>query len=276
MPKKVVVIGQGYVGLPVAMLAVEAGFAVVGLDIDPRRVEALANGTSFVEDISDATLASALDSGRYTPSADYAAAAGFDIAVISVPTPLRDSLPDLSFIEEAGRSLAVHLTSGATVILESTTYPGTTEELLVPILESVSGLKAGPDFHVGYSPERIDPGNARWNLATTPKVVSGIDDVEIDTNIGNHSIQGEQPRTAIGVIDENHIVIVVVDGRSPGYSAGVTMSGLADIMVSLGATTAYNLDGGGSSEMWFNGTVVNKPSNGGERATSDILYIAAG
>lgn len=107
-------------------------------------------------------------------------------------------------------------------------------------------------------------------------VVSGIDDVEIDTNIGNHSIQGEQPRTAIGVIDENHIVIVVVDGRSAGYSAGVTMSGLADIMVSLGATTAYNLDGGGSSEMWFNGTVVNKPSNGGERATSDILYIAAG
>ncbi|MBN9157321.1 MULTISPECIES: nucleotide sugar dehydrogenase [unclassified Microbacterium] len=179
MPKKVVVIGQGYVGLPVAMLAVEAGFAVVGLDIDPRRVEALANGTSFVEDISDATLASALDSGRYTPSADYAAAAGFDIAVISVPTPLRDSLPDLSFIEEAGRSLAVHLTSGATVILESTTYPGTTEELLVPILESVSGLKAGPDFHVGYSPERIDPGNARWNLATTPKVVSGIDEASL-------------------------------------------------------------------------------------------------
>lgn len=106
-------------------------------------------------------------------------------------------------------------------------------------------------------------------------VVSGIDDVEIDTNIGNHSIQGEQPRTAIGVIDENHIVIVVVDGRETGYSRGVTMTELADIMVSLGATTAYNLDGGGSSEMWFDGEVVNRPSNGGERATSDILYIAA-
>lgn len=107
-------------------------------------------------------------------------------------------------------------------------------------------------------------------------VVSGIDDVEIDTNIGNHSIQGEQPRTAIGVIDDNHIVMVVVDGRDTGYSRGVTMTELADIMVSLGATTAYNLDGGGSSEMWFNGEVVNQPSNGGERATSDILYIAAG
>ncbi|WEK13510.1 MAG: phosphodiester glycosidase family protein [Candidatus Microbacterium phytovorans] len=105
-------------------------------------------------------------------------------------------------------------------------------------------------------------------------VVAGIDDVEIDTNIGNHSIQGEQPRTAIGVIDDNHLMIVVVDGRDTGYSRGVTMTELADIMVSLGATTAYNLDGGGSSEMWFNGEVVNQPSNGGERATSDILYLA--
>lgn len=105
-------------------------------------------------------------------------------------------------------------------------------------------------------------------------VVDGIDEVEIDTNFGNHSIQGEQPRTAIGVIDENHLVIVVVDGRDTGYSRGVTMTELAEIMVSLGATTAYNLDGGGSSEMWFDGEVVNQPSNGGERATSDILYLA--
>lgn len=104
--------------------------------------------------------------------------------------------------------------------------------------------------------------------------VAGIDDVEVDTNFGNHSIQGEQPRTAIGIIDDNHIVIVVVDGRATGYSRGVTMTELADIMVSLGATTAYNLDGGGSSEMWFDGEVVNQPSNGGERETSDILYIA--
>lgn len=105
-------------------------------------------------------------------------------------------------------------------------------------------------------------------------VVDGIDEVEIDTNFGNHSIQGEQPRTAIGIIDENHLVVVVVDGRDPGYSRGVTMTELGDIMVSLGATTAYNLDGGGSSEMWFDGEVVNQPSNGGERATSDILYLA--
>ena len=107
------------------------------------------------------------------------------------------------------------------------------------------------------------------------QVISGIDNLEIDTNFGNHSIQGNQPRTAIGIIDDNHFVFVVVDGRSR-TSSGVTMSGLAKIMQSLGAKTAYNLDGGVSSEMWFNGQVVNNPSNGGERATSDIIYITKG
>lgn len=120
-----------------------------------------------------------------------------------------------------------------------------------------------------------------WNtLSFGPAIVSdgaavaGIDDVEIDTNIGNHSIQGSQPRTAIGVTADGRILIVVVDGRDAGYSRGATMTELADILVSLGAETAYNLDGGGSSELWFNGDVVNRPSNGGERATSDILYVA--
>ncbi|MFN8194436.1 MAG: phosphodiester glycosidase family protein [Nocardioidaceae bacterium] len=106
------------------------------------------------------------------------------------------------------------------------------------------------------------------------QVVSGIDDVEVDTNFGNHSIQGDQPRTAVGVIDDNHLVFVVVDGRQTGYSAGVTMTELATIFQSLGCTTAYNIDGGGSSTMYFDGEVVNQPSNGGERGTSDILYIA--
>ncbi|PVU81987.1 exopolysaccharide biosynthesis protein [Cellulomonas sp. WB94] len=107
------------------------------------------------------------------------------------------------------------------------------------------------------------------------QVVDGIDSVEVDTNVGNHSIQGAQPRTAVGVIDSNHLVFVVVDGRSPGYSAGVTMTGLAEIMQGLGATTAYNIDGGGSSTMYFDGEVVNNPlGKGQERGTSDILYIA--
>lgn len=112
------------------------------------------------------------------------------------------------------------------------------------------------------------------SLLDNGQVASGIEDVEVDTNFGNHSIQGEQPRTAVGVIDANHLVFVVVDGRSPGYSAGVTMTGLAEIMQGLGATTAYNIDGGGSSTMYFNGSLVNNPlGQNKERGTSDILYI---
>ena len=113
------------------------------------------------------------------------------------------------------------------------------------------------------------------SLLDNGEVADGIEDVEVDTNFGNHSIQGEQPRTAVGVIDENHLVFVVVDGRSPGYSAGVTMTRLAEIMQGLGATTAYNIDGGGSSTMYFNGGLVNNPlGQNKERGTSDILYIA--
>lgn len=113
------------------------------------------------------------------------------------------------------------------------------------------------------------------SLLDSGEIASGIEDVEVDTNFGNHSIQGEQPRTAVGVIDSNHLVFVVVDGRSPGYSAGVTMTGLAQIMKDLGATTAYNIDGGGSSTMYFNGSLVNNPlGENKERGTSDILYIA--
>lgn len=171
---KVVIVGQGYVGLPVAMRAVETGYDVVGVDLDERRVCGLVSGESYVDDVSRQTLCEALASGRYKATTDYAEVAGFDIAVITVPTPLRESAPDLSYIESAAASLGEHLSPGATVVLESTTYPGTTEELLVPILESASGLGAGLDFRVGYSPERIDPGNKTWGFVETPKVVSGI------------------------------------------------------------------------------------------------------
>ncbi len=113
-------------------------------------------------------------------------------------------------------------------------------------------------------------------LVEDGEVVAGIDDVEVDTNVGNHSIQGEQPRTAIGVVDENHLVLVVVDGRQEGYSRGATTTELAGILQDLGATTAYNIDGGGSSTLYFDGEVVNSPSQGRERGTSDVLYVADG
>ena len=111
-------------------------------------------------------------------------------------------------------------------------------------------------------------------LLADGEILDGIEDVEVDTNVGNHSIQGEQPRTAVGMIDANHLVLVVVDGRSPGYSRGVTMTELAQIMADLGCTVAYNLDGGGSSTLYYDGAVVNDPlGKGQERGTSDILYI---
>src|SRR5664280_2275436 len=177
--RKVIVIGQGYVGLPLSMRAVEVGYDVVGLEVDKGRAERLAAGESYVEDVPSGQLRAALDSGRYSPSVDYGHAEGFDVAVLTVPTPLREGNPDLSYIEDSGRSLAPLLTRGATVVLESTTYPGTTEELLAPILEGGSGLTAGADFHLGYSPERIDPGNPHYGLVNTPKVVSGIDDASL-------------------------------------------------------------------------------------------------
>ncbi|MFF9310889.1 nucleotide sugar dehydrogenase [Streptomyces sp. NPDC014748] len=171
----VVVAGQGYVGLPLAVRAAEVGHHVVGYDVDPDRIKRLTAGDSYVEDVASSRLRAVLDSGSYSATADAAAVAGFDIAVITVPTPLRDGVPDLSYIRSCARTLGTHLRPGATVVLESTTYPGTTEELLLPILEETSGLEGGVDFLAGFSPERIAPGNARWSFEGTPKVVSGID-----------------------------------------------------------------------------------------------------
>lgn len=171
----VVVVGLGYVGLPLAMRAAQVGHRVVGYDVDEGRVKQLAAGESYVEDVPSAELQQALDSGRFQPSTDGRACAGFDVAVVAAPTPLRDGLPDLTYLEDASRTLARYLRPGATVVIESTSYPGTTQETVQPLLEEGSGLLAGRDFHLGFSPERIDPGNVTWTLVTTPKIVSGID-----------------------------------------------------------------------------------------------------
>jgi UDP-N-acetyl-D-glucosamine dehydrogenase len=179
-PTRLVVVGQGYVGLPLALRAVEVGFDVVGFDVDAGRIKRLAAGTSYVEDIPDARLLAALGSGRYLATDDPDRIAGFDVAVIDVPTPLRDGIPNLSHVESAAALVAGHLRPGGTVVLESTSYPGTTEELVAPLLERGSGLTSGRDFHLGYSPERIDPGNAHWRLENTPKVVSGVDAVSLE------------------------------------------------------------------------------------------------
>jgi UDP-N-acetyl-D-glucosamine dehydrogenase len=173
---RVAVIGQGYVGLPLAVHSVGVGHDVVGYDLDRARIARLRAGVSFVEDVPDAELRSALASGRFRPTSDDAELAGFDVAVISVPTPLREGVPDLSYVDAAARSVGRHLRIGATVILESTTYPGTTDERVAGLLAEASGLKPGLDFALGYSPERIDPGNPHGSVAELPKIISGIDD----------------------------------------------------------------------------------------------------
>jgi UDP-N-acetyl-D-glucosamine dehydrogenase len=176
---RVVVVGQGYVGLPLAIRAAEVGHEVIGYDVDSRRIKTLAAGESFVEDVSSERIRAALDNGSYRPSESARDCGGFDIAVVTVPTPLHEGTPDLRYIKESAITLARYLRPGATVVLESTTYPGTTQELFAPILEDGSGLTAGADFHLGYSPERIDPGNAVWGFKETPKVVAGVNEASL-------------------------------------------------------------------------------------------------
>ena len=175
---RIVVMGQGYVGLPLAMAALDAGHHVIGYEPDEARCLNLKAGISYVEDVASSRIERGLGSGNYEPTLDASDLVGWDIAVITVPTPLKDRLPDLSYIENAAQLLAARLEAGRdqTVVLESTTHPGTTRGVLIPILERVSGLQAGKDFSVGFSPERIDPGNETWTFSNTPKVVSGLTD----------------------------------------------------------------------------------------------------
>ncbi len=179
MSQRVVVIGLGYVGLPVSMAAVKAGFDVVGFDLDKRKIDGLNDGLTHIDDVTDYDVQAALATGRFLPTTEPLHIAGFDYAVITVPTPLREGAPDISFIEAAAELIARFLGPGATVILESTTYPGTTESVVGPLLEASSGLVAGVDYHLGFSPERIDPGNETWTFEKTPKIVSGMNDTSL-------------------------------------------------------------------------------------------------
>jgi UDP-N-acetyl-D-glucosamine dehydrogenase len=169
---RVVVVGQGYVGLSLACAAAEAGFEVTGIDVDADRVDALAGGRLVVPGVEEATFGGGVASGRLRFTADPAALAAGDVICICVPTPVRDHTPDLSYVEQACRDVAGGLAANTLVILESSTYPGTTTELVGPLLEA-SGLRVGRDFLLAYSPERIDPGNTEFGFGNTPRVVGG-------------------------------------------------------------------------------------------------------
>ena len=171
----VAVIGAGYVGLPLAVTFAEAGSRVLVIDVQPRIVEALNGGTSHIEDVTSDRLAPFIEQGLVVASIDYEQVKHAHAVLIALPTPLsRQREPDLSYIERAAPSLAPVIQRGQVVVLESTTWPGTTREILQPILEAGSGLKAGDDFHLAMSPERVDPGREDWTTKTTPKVVGGI------------------------------------------------------------------------------------------------------
>jgi UDP-N-acetyl-D-glucosamine dehydrogenase len=175
---KIGIVGLGYVGLPLAVAFAEAGNEVVGLDTDARKVDALSQGRSYVEDVPDTALATLLD--RLTATSSYADLASCEAIVICVPTPLTGSRqPDLAYLIDAATALSVILKPGQLVVLESTTYPGTTRERLQPILEE-SGMSAGTDFHVAFSPERIDPGRTDHTIRTTPKLVGGISEASTE------------------------------------------------------------------------------------------------
>jgi UDP-N-acetyl-D-glucosamine dehydrogenase len=171
---RITVIGQGYVGLPLATEFARVGFTVNGLDTNRERVDTLSRGRSPIADVPDGELRNLLDAGRYQATTDFSVLEHSDVVIICVPTPLRKTKdPDISYVMAAAEEVAAHLQPGQLVILESTTYPGTTEELLQPLFESKGG-KVGEDFFLAFSPERIDPANPKFKVGDIPKVVGGV------------------------------------------------------------------------------------------------------
>lgn len=168
------VVGLGYVGLPLAVEKAKAGFKTIGFDVQAEKVDLVNQGHNYIGDVVDNDLRQLVDDGKLSATTDFSRLSEVDFVAICVPTPLdAHQQPDISYVESSARSVAKYLHKGMMVVLESTTYPGTTEELLKPILEQ-SGLKCGEDFYLGFSPERVDPGNAIYKTKNTPKVVGGL------------------------------------------------------------------------------------------------------
>ncbi len=169
------VVGLGYVGLPLAVEKAKAGFTTIGFDVQNEKVDLVNDGHNYIGDVIDDDLKAIVESGKLRATSDFTFVKDVDFIAICVPTPLDDhQQPDISYVRNSAISISKHLKKGSIVVLESTTYPGTTEELLKPILEEGSGLVCGEDFYLGFSPERVDPGNKSFKTKNTPKVVGGI------------------------------------------------------------------------------------------------------
>ncbi len=172
---KTAIVGLGYVGLPLSLQFARSGVTVLGLDVDAAKVEALHSGKSYIKHITSESVSEMVKAGKFSAATDFSRVRDVDAVIICVPTPLnKNREPDISYILDTGRSIAPHLKKGMLIVLESTTYPGTTDEDLRQVLEVGSGLEAGRDFHLAFSPEREDPGNPDSKVATIPKVVGGF------------------------------------------------------------------------------------------------------
>ena len=175
--KKIIVgvVGLGYVGLPLAVEKAKAGYKTIGFDVQNKKVELVNQGHNYIGDVVDDDLKELVKNGMLKATTDFNFVKDVDFVAICVPTPLDDhQQPDISYVKSSAEQIAKHMTKGTMVVLESTTYPGTTEELLKPILEKESGLKCGRDFYLGFSPERVDPGNKQFKTKNTPKVVGAV------------------------------------------------------------------------------------------------------
>jgi UDP-N-acetyl-D-glucosamine dehydrogenase len=186
---KIAIVGLGYVGLPLSLQFARCGATVLGLDIDSTKVEALNAGRSYIKHITAADIKAMVDKKAFSASTQFSLVSEVSAVIICVPTPLnKNREPDISYITETGKAMAPHLKKGTLVVLESTTYPGTTDEDLREVLEEGSGLKAGTDFHLAFSPEREDPGNPQSVVATIPKVVGGYSPACLEKAIALYSI----------------------------------------------------------------------------------------
>jgi exopolysaccharide biosynthesis protein len=272
-----------------AYQASQSGSTGTGTTADTASSTAVSTDTSYVSDSSTISI-STVTTGSGDSTVTYYVA---DV-VLEDATTLQSAFAEDSFGENITETTSAIAEANNAVFAINGDYYGFRDTGIVirnGVVFRDEGARQGLAFYRDGTVKVYDEttttaeqllADGVWNtlsfgpsLLDNGEVAGGIEDVEVDTNFGNHSIQGEQPRTAVGIIDENHLVFVVVDGRSPGYSAGVTMTGLAEIMQGLGATTAYNIDGGGSSTMYFNGGLVNNPlGENKERGTSDILFIA--
>jgi UDP-N-acetyl-D-glucosamine dehydrogenase len=274
---RVMVLGLGYVGLPLAVRAAEVGHTVVGVDLDPARVGQLRDGRSYVEDVSDERLSAATASGRFRARLGWDAAedgddpsADFEVAIIAVPTPLRQGVPDLSYVESAARMVGQVLPRDAAVVLESTTYPGTAEGLLAHTLAAMSGLVPGRDFHVGFSPERVDPGSSPYTLENTPKLVSSTTPKGLEvinafySTIVDHTVPVSSPKVAeMAKVFEN----------TQAYVNIALVNELSEICHDLGIDVVEMIDAamtkGHSMARWLPG-----PGVGGHCLPIDPMYLA--